>query len=51
MGFPVNACSVQLNVFGYFSAGLRVGSGLGGLLTLAETFVLDGQSDQTLGFL
>lgn len=41
MNLPVNVCSVQLNVFGFFSAVLRVGSGLAGLLGLTETFVLD----------
>lgn len=41
VGLPVNVCSVQLNVFGFLSAVLRVGSGLGGLLGLTEKFVLD----------
>lgn len=39
MGLPVNVCSVQFNVLGFFSAvsGFRTGW----LLSLTETFVID----------
>lgn len=41
MDLPLNVCWVWLNVWLFRSCAERVGSGLGGLLSLTETFVLD----------